>query len=211
MLFHGVGRRCAVNLLDLDLPVSAPKAKRILKSFGFRIIKVDLIKEAYKCLRSSQYVSCADFQRAPQAVNCSSMIKWIYAQKGIWLPRYAIEQSEYMPVAVQREQARPGDLVFVRGYRNFYRTDPRKKIGHVGIVTRRNTVVHAANEKKGVVETEFEKFTANGGFVKRFPNLDKTLTLYCPKNRVIEWSGSFRWLILQRIKLKEIKNVTIQK
>ena len=46
--------------------------------------------------------------------DCSGIISWAYAQKGIIFPSYTVSQWD-LTTPVQLSEARPGDLVFFRG------------------------------------------------------------------------------------------------
>lgn len=95
--------------------------------------------------------------------DCSSFIQFIFHNFGKELPRSTILQAaakgmEIASLAV----AQPGDVLFFEGERGHYRHDlfPGRKIyiGHVGIYTGENNMIHATNSYgfSGVVETKLE-------------------------------------------------------
>ncbi|MBM7870650.1 cell wall-associated NlpC family hydrolase [Clostridium pascui] len=67
----------------------------------------------------------------PSTFDCSGLVKYVYAQYGINLPRIASDQQT-VGVAVSKDQLEPGDLVFF-GY----------PAHHVGIYAGNNSYLHA--------------------------------------------------------------------
>jgi len=134
-------------------------------------------------------------------VDCSSLIKWLYAQRGIWLPRRSIQQRE-LGEKIKLENLIAGDIIFVSGFIDYYDTDPTNGVGHVGIYSGEKTVIHAANKKAGVIESSFEDFIANNKFrgARRYiPKNTKVLTLETPNNLDVEFEDDFKWIILQSL------------
>ena len=79
------------------------------------------------------------------AFDCSGLVKWVMAAFDLHLPRTAAEQAK-LGIAVPKDTAQllPGDLLFFgRG----------KRVTHVGIYVGDGKYVHAANRRKGVVES----------------------------------------------------------
>lgn len=196
----GAGRRCAVDLKKLDLPVNDHTALEILRTKGYSRVEVDLDSLGTALIGKSRYRRGANSQDAPEIVDCSSLTKWLYAQNGIWLPRHSIDQRDYLGEAVTCDNAQSGDLAFVRGYRNYYWSDPNDAVGHVGMVTARRTVIHAASAKAGIVESALDSFLGKEqSGIRRFPNFSNLITLESPPNRIVECSSAFRWLVLQNL------------
>ena len=80
------------------------------------------------------------------AFDCSGLVKWIMAAFDLKLPRTAAEQAR-LGTAVPKDTAQllPGDLLlFGRG----------KRVTHIGIYVGEGKYVHAANRRKGVIESE---------------------------------------------------------
>ncbi|HEY4502532.1 MAG TPA: NlpC/P60 family protein [Candidatus Paceibacterota bacterium] len=196
MRYRSVGNRCAIHLPSLELPISEEKVLAFLKQVGFSIVDVNLAEMAQEYIGKAKYQLGAPLQKAPHVVDCSSFTKWIFGRKGIWLSRLSIQQRE-MGVAV--ESPIGGDLVFTVGYRNFYKTDPADEVGHVGVTTDDNHVIHAAGKKTGVTKTSLQRFMC-GRYrgIRRivYPN---TITLVCPTAYAIETSDDIRWLVLRKI------------
>jgi len=196
--YCAVGNRCAVDFTDLQLTIPPDKCLEILRQKGFREIKVNLVELARKCVSVSKYRRGARLDESPQVFDCSSFIKWLYGQKGIWLPRRGIQQREF-GVPVNREKIKAEDLVFVSGYIDYYSTNPKDGVGHIGIATGDGTIIHAANSKLGVIESSFEDFVSKGfrGIRRIVPDGHLVHTLITPDERGVEWSDDIRWIILQ--------------
>ncbi|MDF1496681.1 MAG: NlpC/P60 family protein [Patescibacteria group bacterium] len=201
-MFRAVGNRCAVNLRKLNLPIPIELAKNILQSRGFELIQIDLIETAGSCIGKAKYKLGATQYQAPHIFDCSSFTKWVYAQSGIELKRRTIQQFEQgLPIPIQKIRA--GDLIFKTGQRhNWYRHNPNKNVGHVGIATGKNTVIHAANHGRGVTESPISEFTIHNeyrGICRIITNPGDTETYITPPHREIECSDDFFWVIVQSL------------
>lgn len=204
MEYRAVGNRCAVILDSLHLPISREESLTTLNNKGFVLVEVDIIALARQCIGTSRYRRDARFFEAPAVVNCSSFVKWLYAQRGIWLPRRAIQQRE-LGEAVNLDNLVAGDVVFVSGRIDCYHDDPANGSGHVGIATGNGTVIHAANRKAHVVESNLNKFVSKAGFrgARRYiPRDIEALTLETPRDREVEVADDVRWIILQSLPRK---------
>ncbi len=85
-------------------------------------------------------------ESGPNYYNCSTFTMAVFAQIGIELPRFAIDQS-YSGTTIIR--LAPASLAF---FENHYPiADPDRKIGHVGIVTKAGKLIHASYSKGAVV------------------------------------------------------------
>ena len=201
MEYRAVGSRCAVILDSLHLPISREEALAILNHKGFVLVEVDIIALARQCIGISQYRRGARPSEAPLVVDCSSFIKWLYAQRGIWLPRRSIQQRELGEV-VNLDELVAGDAVFISGRIDYYHDDPANGVGHVGIATGYGTVVHAADRKVNVVESPLDKFVGEAKFrgARRYiPQNVEVLTFETPLNREVEVADDIKWIILQQL------------
>lgn len=199
--YRAVGNRCAVHLPSLGLPISDTETTSILIQKGFREIKVDLIILARECIGISQYSRGARLREAPAVVDCSSFIKWLYGKRGIWLPRRSIQQSE-IGERIESNEKIAGDVIFTSGALDYYLSDPREGIGHVGIATGEGTIIHAANSKVNVIESSFEAFTEPSKLrsVRRYIPLGvEVLTFETPPEREVETSDDMKWIVLQSL------------
>ena len=108
----------------------------------------------------------ATMEETPKVFDCSGFIKYLFAEAGIELPRSTIEQAREGS-AVSLEELQPGDLLFMHGSFGHYNPHFPEGIGHVGVYTDDDTVIHAASERisekpiieKGqVIETPLREF-----------------------------------------------------
>src|SRR3989344_8277740 len=201
MEYRAVGNRCAVILDSLQLPISREETLIMLSQKGFTLIEVDIIALARQCIGTSRYRRGANPSEAPAIVDCSSFMKWLYAMRGIWLPRRSIQQRE-LGEAVNLDELVAGDVVFVSGRIDYYHDDPAKGVGHVGIATGDGTVIHAADRKANVVETPLDKFVGKTKFrgARRYlPKGIEVLTFKTPTEREVEIADDIRWIVLQSL------------
>ena len=189
-----------MDFTSLNIPLTQNEALALLATKGFQQVKVDVVALAKACIGLSKYRRGARLCEAPDVVDCSSLIKWLYGQRGIWLPRRSIQQREYGEPVLEKIIA--GDVLFVSGFIDYYLNDPDDGVGHVGIATGEGTIIHAANERLGVVESPIEGFIDNteARGVRRYLPLNKEIiTLEVPPHREIEFEDDIRWIILQSI------------
>ncbi|MFA6524435.1 MAG: NlpC/P60 family protein [Candidatus Paceibacterota bacterium] len=193
--------RCAVMFDSFNLPISHKEALEILNRKGFEKIEVDILELAKQCVGKSQYRRGVRIFEAPAVLDCSSFMKYLYAQRGIWLPRRSIQQRELGEI-VDIKEIMAGDLVFISGYIDYYISNPVDGVGHVGIATENKTVIHAANKENGVIETSLSKFINEINFrgIRRYvPKSVEVLTFKIPINIDIETSDDLKWIILQNL------------
>ncbi len=178
--------------------MSEEKALEALRLKGFRLLDVDMVDLARQSLGKCKFVRGAKMSVAPQIVDCASFTKWLYAQCGIWMPRRSVQQRDYGDEVKSGEEIAM-DLVFTTGIKNYYREDIPNGVGHVGIVTNPGTVIHAASETLGVVESPMESFIIDIKFrgIRRYiPTGSKIHTFEIPPGFDIETSDDIRWLIV---------------
>lgn len=90
----------------------------------------------------------------PDTFDCSGLVKYVYSEvMGITLPRISYEQAEFGK-DVERENLKPGDLVF-------FDTMNKGRVSHVGIYIGNNEFIHAANSRKGVIKSELKGYYAD--------------------------------------------------
>lgn len=78
--------------------------------------------------------------------DCSGFVKWVYGQFGFKLPRISREMMS-LGRPVERENLRPGDLVFF---------GKGKRITHVGIYTGQGMYIHSPRCGKPVQENDLD-------------------------------------------------------
>ncbi|KKU82697.1 MAG: NLP/P60-family protein [Parcubacteria group bacterium GW2011_GWA2_47_8] len=112
-----------------------------------------VISAARSCIGHARYRRSALLYHAPQIVNCWTLTKWVYGQAGIVLPDYPVEQRQFC-VDVTFDERVVGDLIFRTSVRNTVDPVRGDSVGHVGIITGRDMVIHATNRERrnGVFE-----------------------------------------------------------
>jgi len=104
--------------------------------------------------------------------------------------------------AVSLDKVTAGDLVFVTGLVNYYHDNASDGVGHVGIATGQETIIHAANKKTNLEEIPLDKFVEKTEFrgARRYiPKNVRVLTFETPSNREVEIADDIRWIILQSL------------
>jgi NlpC/P60 family protein len=80
------------------------------------------------------------------AFDCSGLVKWVMSMFDLHLPRTAEEQARLgLEVPKDTAQLLPGDLLFF-GH--------GQRVTHIGIYIGDGKYVHAANRRKGVIESQ---------------------------------------------------------
>ncbi len=199
MEFRAVGSRCAVDLGALNLSFSREEILRGLEKQGFKVIHPSPVALARGRVGVSVYRRSAGSDDAPGVVDCSSLVKWVYGQCGLWLPRRSIQQRNLGKVVAPTD-LRSGDVVFTSGHINYYYDDPTDGVGHVGIATGDGTIVHAANRKVGVIESAVEGFLEGEPLrgIRRYFSEDQDIVVFeTPPARHVEVADDLRWIFLQ--------------
>ena len=199
MVYRAVGNKLAIDFGELALPIPDNFALKILGSIGFKVTEVDIVGEARK-LVGAAYRRAARLSEAPNVFDCSGFVKYIYGLSGIWLPRRSIQQRE-QGVSVEIEGRRPGDIVFRNGWIDYYRNDPQDGVGHVGIISNYDSVIHAANKNSGVIESSIEPFIEECNFrgIRRMMPEIGFCVLETPEQREVEIFDDIRWIVLQNL------------
>lgn len=101
---------------------------------------------------------------SPKGFDCSGFVGFIYKHFGINLGRSSSSQYKELNEKVDRNDLRPGDLMFFSG-----RAGNRNNVGHVAMVVDVNpdgscTFIHASSSK-GVT---YQKFPDGGYYSKRY-------------------------------------------
>ncbi|MEI7792501.1 MAG: NlpC/P60 family protein [Candidatus Berkelbacteria bacterium] len=207
-LWQGCGDMCAVIFSRLELPISDEEALKILLERGFSINSFKLLSIARNRISSTIYQRGAALWDAPEILDCSSLIWWIYRQNGISLPRYSLNQRQAsVDTGIwsedDLENLQTGDLVFLKGRHPYYLTDEEDGVGHVGFATGQGTIIHAANGKRGVVEDSVEDFIGDWsnfrGAGRILPPNEKVMTLLAAPNHNITHSIDLRCIIFQKL------------
>lgn len=116
----------------------------------FPLSCADLIKSVENVARSaigSPYLTTAMPNTAPTIFSCSTFVAWVFAAIGIHLPRYAIDQSYEGLRCLTPPRF---GLAFFQNKYPLHDFD--RAIGHVGIKTMQNTLIHGSITEKMIVE-----------------------------------------------------------
>ncbi|MBI4142743.1 C40 family peptidase [Candidatus Uhrbacteria bacterium] len=209
--YRAVGDRCAVALAHLDVRSGGKRLARaevlaMLERIGCTVLDVDVVVLARSLVGRATWRRGTRFHEAPGAVDCSTFVKWLYGQRGIWIPRRSIQQLWYRGNSgcrIERiEDLRAGDLVFASGFQPYYKDSAAAGVGHVGVVTDTGTVIHAANRTIGVTESPLAAFTARDRFhgARRLaPTEWDVITLQAPSHRDVEYADDLRWMLYQQL------------
>ena len=159
MIFFATSGRCAVELSLLEqLPLPQHQIRAYLELRGFRVCDVDWLTLARECVSSSVYRLGARTAEAPQTVDCSTLAQYLYAMRGIAIPRLSVSQRRCAMLQVSLEEIALGDLVFATGVRGSIKRDnPDDAVGHVAFATGEGTVIQADGFRSRVVEVPIDR------------------------------------------------------
>lgn len=197
--YQAAGLRCAVDLNDFSDFIAKEDAVAVLQNLGFKILKLNILDIASHMIGAARYKVGSRLSKAPGIFDCSSFTKWCYGQLGIWIPRLAVQQKEFAE-EISIVHSMPGNLIFTsgNGNGNYYHQNPEFKVGHVGIITGRGTVLHASKRREGVAEDSLPEFLQAGryrGVGRIVPEASDITTLITPKEYEIYSSDDIRWLL----------------
>jgi len=90
----------------------------------------------------------AKITEAPEVFDCSGLIKYLYQQIGIDIPRSTIEQAEFAGREIKNIRGiQPGDLIFFKSSRGHYNSTFPKGVGHAVMYLGDNEVIHAKSKR----------------------------------------------------------------
>ena len=199
-MYRAVSDRIAVDLENLGVPGRPALIRRALEGMGFTFLDVDRVTLARSLIGRSQYELGAHLRKAPNVVDCSGLIVWLYGQCGIEVPRLSVDQQRLgLPVADQ--DLRPGDLVFSKRNGRLYMDDPAQVVGHVGIVSAPGRVIHATQTTGYVSESSLAAFHQSSPRGNRRFDLpgNHVVTLQIPPERFVRTERDFYWQLLGRV------------
>lgn len=168
-----------------------------LESLGFGFRTFDVVEIARSRLHCSQYHQNAPMGAAPRRMDASSFVKWVFEIAGVWLPRLPVQQAEEGN-PIDPRSIRAGDVIFMSGAHDRSRTDGAPGIGHVGIVTSKDSVIHFP--PSGITEDGIEPFLGpKGRGVRRLIPKRGMHTVYCPLGLDIETTDDIYWMLRDRL------------
>lgn len=192
-----VNGKLGIYYPDLDLNIEKIAAYNILKQKEYAITKINIFEIAKETVGKDYKRGSSLKQNPPKSFDCSSLIKWIYGQMGIWIPRISFDQFEYGR-EIEINDICPGDLIFTQGALPYSKDSIQ--IGHVGMLLDDNCIVHAANKESGVIVSPFENYLEKGVKVCRIhEHLNEVETIILPPESNVEYVYHLRWKIFQNI------------
>lgn len=161
---------------------------RVVEDVGARVVE-----EARKYLGVPYIYGASISYDAPRVFDCSSFVNFCFLQSGIILPRISANIFRYGTL-IQKEETRAGDCVVssgtdvekqwtdTRGKEAFpylLESEPlRDPVGHIGILTHADTVIHAAGTGVNCVIEEVlehsDHFKKGVRYIRLIPDLDDT-------------------------------------
>ncbi|MFW5830834.1 MAG: C40 family peptidase, partial [Prolixibacteraceae bacterium] len=111
--------------------------------------------------------------RSPFGVDCSGFTQVIYKMIGIKIPRDASQQVKMGTALSFVDEAEPGDLAFF--------DDEEGNIVHVGILWKRNKIIHASGKVRvdnvdqfGIFNVDLKRYTHKMRVMKKIITSDGT-------------------------------------
>lgn len=203
--FYAAEGFCAVNFKALHLPgnVTDALALEILEKEGYKKIKIDntgMVEILRGLVGTGTYQRGSSIDSAPQTFDCSSLMHWAYAHRGVLIPRYSISQffiSDNISFS-NPKKLKAGDLVFTQGKINYTLPEVPFGIGHVGMASGMDTVLHIT--RRGIQESTLSEFIKNKAISVRVINNDSDVhTIDISKDTNIVCSRDFIPKILQHL------------
>jgi len=111
--------------------------------------------------------------RSPFGIDCSGLTQIIYKMIGIHLPRDASQQVKLGTALSFVDEAEPGDLAFF--------DDEEGNIVHVGIIWKRNKIIHASGKVRidnvdqfGIFNVDLKRYTHKMRVMKKIIECNET-------------------------------------
>ena len=176
----------AVNLVELGEHLGSPPIRpteliRELKKLGMHCHEYDLVHTARQCI-GMRYRRDALASARPRTFDCSTLMQFVFAHAGVWLPRFTHLMVEHGDVVAPPYQ--PGDLLFTTGRAAWRHPHYPHGIGHMAMVTSPNRCVHTDNTKsKRVIEISIADLQWPIVVAKRLlPNVQTCSVAQLPSN-----------------------------
>ncbi len=110
--------------------------------------------------------------RSPFGIDCSGLTQVVYKMTGIPIPRDASQQVKVGVALGFVDEAQPGDLAFF--------DDEEGNIVHVGIIWKRNKIIHASGKVRidnvdqfGIFNVDLKRYTHKMRVMKRIIGTDE--------------------------------------
>lgn len=177
----------------------------MLDKIGFRKVEVNIEEIARSVVGKARYLFHADISMAPGIVRCSTFTSWAFGILGIELGARSVQQWEGGNM-VNVSEAKAGDLIFSAGHKNYFIKGPQRNgIGHVGLVTSQNTVIHASWAERTVIETEFKITHRFRGIRRYLPDDDELLTFEVPPHINVKRGDDIFWTLAENLPMQHKK------
>lgn len=208
MSVRSVSNRIAVDFNSLKLPISTKESLKILAKKNIRPIEVDVCSLAKDLVGNACWKLCARQWEAPYFFDCSSFIKWLYGQKGVWIPRRTLQQLDFCKQFGSLhsiEEVKTGDILFVSSpYINGVFSDSTRAVGHVCLAVDADNIICATNSEfgTGVVQTSLKSLLSSRQLAcvgRIIDEVSHITTLIFPPEREIETPDDVRYIILQTL------------
>lgn len=212
--YSSVQNRCCFDTRLLGDEITKEEVEYIFTRLGFQIHSVDLLELLRPLVGVTEFRLRVPSKRVPEMVDCSSLMKWVYAQYGIRIPRLAVQQN-HVGTAVEGPY-KSGDLLCLVGSSGLLYDDPEQKVGHVGIYTPEDTVIHASNKaglRGGVHELPLHEFLITRTLVrvKRIlPDPEHMIIVGWDESfdgEPIETSDDLKWRIIKNVFMLSPKRI----
>lgn len=176
----------AVNLVELGEHLGSPPIRpaeliRELKKLSIHCYEFDLVHTARQCV-GLRYRREALHTARPRTFDCSTLMQFVYAHAGIWLPRFTHLMVELGDVVAPPYH--PGDLLFTTGKAAWRHPHYPCGIGHVAMVTTPALCMHTDNTKsKRVIEMSIADLQWPIAVAKRLlPDVQTCSVVQLPSN-----------------------------
>lgn len=187
-------------IIDLDdeywRKFTERQVREALLALGCEVLTIDPVSLARTRIGNGMYVRNPRVHEAPERVDCSSFMKWVFGQAGLWLPRFTAEQSKTGMSVLLFDDFMPGDLVFMKGPLNWPHVSP--SVGHVGLATGEGTIIHASGSKRGIVEDDVSSLSRELETARRILP-DAYLTVVIPSSIDAEDDRELRYRIFKHL------------
>lgn len=125
-------------------------------------LRSHFLSAARELIGKSQYEYLSEKCDPPRTVNCGVLVRYLLEQTIREAPEASSELLvDLFEAGVLTTDRHPGNVIFVNyPGKNAVQVSfrPTKHVSHVGILTERDSVIHACGERKAVVEDSFGDF-----------------------------------------------------
>lgn len=170
-----------------DPPMRPAELLKVLRELHIAFHSFDLVHTARQCC-NIRYRHGALRSARPRTFDCSTLVQYIYAHAGLWLPRFTHLMVDHGEVVEPPYQ--PGDLLFTTGKGAWRHPAYAERIGHVAFVTTGQMCIHTDNTgTKRVIEMPITNLQWQVAVAKRqLPRVDACTVVSLPSHLL--WAQS---------------------